>query len=134
MRFLTRRGALVEEMGQSYPAKPEADRDKACTLRPLQAAAVAYRITFGPRAGRKVLTLRATMPREAAPRQPLCADIDGFSLYAAVRSETHDRKRLEQLCRYITARHCRTRAFSAMPPGNWGSSTRRRGATAPRTW
>ena len=35
-------------------------------------------------------------------RQPLCADIDGFSLHAGVRVEAHDRKRLEQLCRYIT--------------------------------
>jgi hypothetical protein len=42
------------------------------------------------------------MPYESAPRQPLCADIDGFSLHAAVRVESHDRKRLEQLCRYIT--------------------------------
>jgi hypothetical protein len=39
------------------------------------------------------------MPREAAARQPLCTDIDGFSLHAAVRVEAHDRKRLEQLCR-----------------------------------
>ncbi len=44
MRLLTRRGALVEEMGQSHPAKPDADGDKARTLRPLQAAAVAYRM------------------------------------------------------------------------------------------
>ena len=42
------------------------------------------------------------MPREDAARQPLCVDIDGFSLHAAVRVEAHDRKRLEQLCRYIT--------------------------------
>ena len=42
------------------------------------------------------------MPREGTARQPLCADIDGFSLHAAVRVEAHDRKRLEQLCRYIT--------------------------------
>ncbi len=42
------------------------------------------------------------MAREAAARQPLCIDIDGFSLHAAVRVEAHDRKRLEQLCRYIT--------------------------------
>jgi hypothetical protein len=41
------------------------------------------------------------MPREDRARQPLCADIDGFSLHAAVRVEAHDRKRLEQLCRYI---------------------------------
>ena len=42
------------------------------------------------------------MPREIAPRQPLCADIDGFSLHAAVRVQARDRKRLEQPCRYIT--------------------------------
>ena len=42
------------------------------------------------------------MPRETAAHQPLCADIDGFSLHAAVRVEAHDRKRLEQLYRTIT--------------------------------
>jgi hypothetical protein len=57
---------------------------------------------LGPRAGQKVLTLRGAMPRKTAARQPLCVDIDGFSLHAAVRVEAHDRKRLEQLCRYIT--------------------------------
>ena len=71
-------------------------------MRPLQAAAITYRIAFGPRAGQKVLTLRGAMPREGTVRQPLCADIDGFSLHAAVRVEANDRKRLEQLCRYIT--------------------------------
>jgi hypothetical protein len=102
MKMLTRRGVLIEEMGQTYLADPDADGDEARTLRPLQAAAVTYRIAFGPRAGQKVLTLRGAMPRETTERQPLCADIDGFSLHAAVRVEAHDRKRLEQLCRYIT--------------------------------
>ena len=35
-------------------------------------------------------------------RQPLCFDIDCFRLQAAVRCEAQVRKRLEQLCRYIT--------------------------------
>ena len=43
----------------------------------------AYRIAFGHRAGQKVLTLRGAMPREASARQPLCADIDGFSLHGS---------------------------------------------------
>ena len=116
-------------MGQTYLAEPDAEGEEARTLRPLQAAAVtlqaapgqwpgpspgtnspvdclcpgsAYRIAFGPRAGQKVLTLRGAMPREGTARQPLCADIDGVSLHAAVRVEAHDRKRLEQLCRCIT--------------------------------
>ena len=102
MKMLTRRGVLVEDMGQTYLAEPDADGEEARTLRPLQAAAVTYRIAFGPRAGQKVLTVRGAMPREGTARQPLCTDIDGFSLHAAVRVEAHDRKRLEQLCRYIT--------------------------------
>ena len=131
MRMLTRRGVLVEDMGQTWLAEPDSDSDEARTLRPLQAAAATYRIAFGPRAGQKVLTLRGAerghgtvpadgpvpreglahakrerglqgTPREDRTRQPLCADIDGFSLHAAVRVEAHDRKWLEQLCRYIT--------------------------------
>ena len=44
-----------------------------------------------------VLSLPIAMAREL-----LCCDIDGFSLHAAVRVDAHERKRLEQLCRYIT--------------------------------
>jgi hypothetical protein len=33
---------------------------------------------------------------------PLCADVDGLSLHAALRADAHDRQRLEQLCRYLT--------------------------------
>lgn len=49
-----------------------------------------------------MLTLRGGVPHEDRARQPLCAHFDGFSLHAAVPVEAHDRKRLEQLCRYIT--------------------------------
>jgi hypothetical protein len=102
MKMLTRGGVLVEDMGQTYLAEPDADGEEARTLRPLQAAAVTYRIAFGPRAGQKMLTRRGATPREGTAGQPLCADIDGFSLHAAVRVEARDRMRLEQLCRYIT--------------------------------
>jgi len=68
----------------------------------LPAAACTYRIAFGPRAGLKVLTVRGAMPRDADLRQRLCADIDGGSLYAAVRCAANDRQSLEQPCCYIT--------------------------------
>ena len=42
------------------------------------------------------------MPRDADFEQRLCADMQGFSLHAAVRCGADDRKALEQLCRYIT--------------------------------
>ena len=75
----------------------------ACSsrCRLLQAAACTYRIAFGPRAGQKVLTMQGAMPREKDFKQTLCADIDGFSLHAAVRCGPGDRQALEQLCRYI---------------------------------
>lgn len=48
---------------------------------------------------------RRTQGRDAARNHDapaLCADIDGFSLHAAVRMGAHDRRRLEHLCRSIT--------------------------------
>ena len=42
------------------------------------------------------------MPRQTGFKQDLCADIDGFSLHAAVRCGADDRQALEQLCRYTT--------------------------------
>jgi hypothetical protein len=49
-----------------------------------------------------VLTVQGAMPRDGDFKQPLCADIDGFSLHAAARCGAEDRQALEQLCRYIT--------------------------------
>jgi hypothetical protein len=95
MKMLTRHGVLIEEMGQTWLAEPQTDGDEARTLRPLQAAAITYRIAFGPRAGHMVLTLRGAMAREGMARELLCSDIDGFCLHAAVRIEAHERKRLD---------------------------------------
>jgi hypothetical protein len=44
MKLLTRRGVLIEDMGQTYLAEPDDDGEEARTLRPLQAAAITYRI------------------------------------------------------------------------------------------
>ena len=106
MKLLTRRGVLVEEESSTYMADSDGDSDgdldEARVLRPLQAAACTYRIAFGPRAGQKVLTVQGAMPRAGDFKQTLCADVDGFSLHAAVRSGADDRQALEQLCRHIT--------------------------------
>jgi hypothetical protein len=102
MKLLTRSGVLVEEEGSTYVADTDGDSDKARALRLLQAAACTYRIAFGPRAGQKVLTVQGVMPRDADFKQNLCADMQGFSLHAAVRCTADDRQALEQLCCYIT--------------------------------
>ena len=102
MKLLTRKGVLVEEQRQTYIADDDSDSDEARTLRALQAAASTYRIAFGPRTGQKLLTVQGAMPRDADFKRALCADIDGFSLHAALRCGADDRQALEQLCRYIT--------------------------------
>jgi hypothetical protein len=47
MKLFTRRGVLIEEMGQTYLVEPDDDGEEARTLRSLQAAAVPYRIANG---------------------------------------------------------------------------------------
>ena len=71
-------------------------------LASLQAALCSYRIASGPRAGQKVLSLRTVACREEKPRKALCTDAHGFSLHAAVRLASDQRKELERLCRTIT--------------------------------
>ena len=93
MKLLTRRGVLVEDMGQTCLAEPDTDGERARTLQPLQAA-VTYRISFGPRAGQKVLTLdvatwallRAVktpmLPLRAATENPAMPLPDGLIVVA----------------------------------------------------
>jgi hypothetical protein len=71
-------------------------------LASLKAASCTYRIALGPRAGQKVLSVRTVGWREETPRKAWCADAHGFSLHAAVRLGSHQRKELERLCRTIT--------------------------------
>ena len=47
MKMLTRRGVLVEDMGQTWLAEPDADGEEARTLRPLQAAAITLQAAPG---------------------------------------------------------------------------------------
>ena len=79
------------------------ESNAARVRRPLQAAACIYRIAFCPRAGQKVLTVQGARPRKKDFKQTPCADMQGFSLHAAVRCGADDRQALEQPCRY-TAR------------------------------
>ena len=102
LRLLTRLGHLIEEEGVTFVADALGIIDPQNLLAPLQAASCTYRIAFGPRAGRKVLSLHDA-PRRAAPNiQELCANAHGFSLHAGVRCAAEQRSDLEQLCRYIT--------------------------------
>jgi hypothetical protein len=63
MKMLTRRGVLIEDMGQTCLAEPDDNGEEART-RPLQAAAITCRIAYGPPAWSSSRTAsRATASR-----------------------------------------------------------------------
>ena len=67
----------------------------------LRAAAIEGRTTLGPNAGRSDPRIgQGTRVASDFTRGKLCANLDGFSLHAAVRVDACSRDRLERLCRY----------------------------------
>lgn len=69
-------------------------------LAQISAASVQGMVATGERAGRKVRR-RLTDPEDGVRSGSLCYAARGFSLHAATRIETTDRRRLERLCRYV---------------------------------
>lgn len=58
---------------------------------------------WGPRAGQPTLRLGqpALVSSNPPHPQPLCVQLEGFNLHAAVSLDGCDRRRLERLCRYL---------------------------------
>ncbi len=74
----------------------------------LQGHSIIYRIAVGPQQGRKVFTLQ-TIPSwedDDYGSSPV-GKAAGFSLHAGVATKTHERKKLERLCRYLSPRRIR---------------------------
>ena len=69
-------------------------------LAELSAASVQGRTALGERAGEGDCRPGRGTRNEPFAKGPLCAELDGYSLHAAVRVEGRDRDRLEHLCRY----------------------------------
>ncbi len=68
MKMLTRRGVLIEEMGQTWLAEPDADGQEARTLRPLKAAAMPCRPRLASgQALRQARTVHRTVRVRAQP-------------------------------------------------------------------
>jgi hypothetical protein len=82
-------------------------------------ASITYRLAFGPNAGRKALT-RQTVPLRTGQRKgdDLVSQQAGFSLQAGIACTSHQRKKLERLCRYITRPAIAERRLSLANNGN----------------
>lgn len=95
---LERDGVLIQESEQPYFDFCETNVQDT-----FNAASVRYRIAIGPNSGKKTLTLRSeSLIRTDTQPKPFTVNRDGFSLNASVSCQTHQRDRLERLCRYIT--------------------------------
>ncbi len=65
-------------------------------------SSVSYRIAVGPQQGCKAFVMRTIRPLNwPDPGLERAAKADGFSLYAGVSCEGHQKDKLERLCRYI---------------------------------
>ena len=82
------------------------------------AAAIEGRTAFGERQGAH--DQRPGRGSRQAPfhRGPLCSDLDGFSLHAAVRIPAGCRERLEKLCRYAARPPIVEKRLSLLPDGS----------------
>lgn len=112
---LLRARGLVTDDGDVTLGEANAQGD----LLPLfQAASIQGRVAQGPDAGAPLERLNRISSSGSRFRPPpLCAEVDGFSLHAAVRIAADDRARLEHLCRYVTRPPFAAERLSITPDG-----------------
>ena len=92
----------------------------------LGAAAVQGRAALGERAGMPDARIGRGSRQQPFVKGSLCADVDGFSLHAAVRVEGRARERLEHLCRYAGRPAVGESRLSLLPDGRVAYALKKR--------
>ncbi|MCY2957636.1 MAG: transposase, partial [Planctomycetota bacterium] len=92
----------------------------------LAAASVQGRAALGERAGERDQRVGRGTRNEPFAKGPLCAEVDGFSLHAAVRVAGRDRDRLEHLCRYAGRAAIAENRLTLLPDGRVAYSLKKR--------
>ena len=113
---IAKSGYLVRDVESEYL---DLMRDEDDAMGAIIGASITYRLAFGPNAGRKALTLQ-TVPVRTEQRKDddLVTQQAGFSLHAGIACKSHQRKKLERLCRYITRPAIAERRLSLANNGN----------------
>ena len=115
-RFLEKAGYLVRDAESEYLDLMQDEED---AMGAIVGASITYRLAFGPNAGRKALTLQTVPVRtEQIKGDDLVTKQAGFSLHAGIACKSHQRKKLERLCRYITRPPIAERRLSLANNGN----------------
>ncbi len=114
---LCRRQGLMGEEGE-LEVSPYTESQGLLPL--LCAASIQGRSALGSEPGARIERLgipEAAVPGRAVVIKGLCAELDGFSLHAAVKVEAEQASRLEHLCRYITRPPLSNTRLSLTPDG-----------------
>ena len=86
----------------------------------LQGSSITYRIAVGSQRGKKVFTLK-TLPAQDEEVDEIngqtLAKGGGFSLHAGVSAKSHQRDKVERLCRYIARPAVSTHRLERLPDG-----------------
>ena len=95
------------------------EQDQGNFLSEIQAASVQSKVALGERKHQRVRGLGAVLSGDAMPelKGRLCAQVNGFSLHAAVACEQGEKEKLEKLCRYITRPAVAEERLSLTPSG-----------------
>jgi hypothetical protein len=98
-RFLGRQGILERDADNSDLNLDGLDEDP---LQDIHSYSVTYRVAIGHQKGRKVFALQTIPPQPDPSTDNIrVAKLNGFSLHASVAARTHQRDKVERLCRYI---------------------------------
>jgi hypothetical protein len=130
-RIARRLPRVLERRGLGHDADPSTADSLVADqplLASLSAASVQGRVVTGDRAGRPVQRLGDRIDADDPPTttNPLCAQVGGVNLHAAVCVPAHDRDRLERLCRYTGRPPLATGRLSALPDGRLAYQLKRR--------
>ena len=95
IRYLKKQGHFADE-------QESVEVEEGELLTELQAASVRNKVALGERREQWIRRIGSIGERKVPELTgPLCVSVGGFSLHAAVYCGPNDRKKLEQLCRYI---------------------------------
>ncbi len=116
LRLCHRRGLLLDE--DEFDLRSEEQEQGLLPL--ICAASIQGRVALGPDAGARISRLGrppASGAGKAVLIKDLCAELDGFTLHAAVTVGQGDTARLEHLCRYVTRPPLSTQRLSLNEAG-----------------
>ena len=121
LRYLRRLGRMPAD-DESTDAAPGDDD----LLVELTAASVQGRAALGEHVGKRDQRVGRGTRDEPFVKGPLCAEVEGFSLHAAVRVEGRARDRLERLCRYAGRAAIAENRLTELPDGRLVYSLKKR--------